>query len=108
MSHLDEEEDEAGYHPSIKEGGAPYCFLNADRECGPACMAYQMPLENNPPSPSLSGEQNACALLVGVERLGRFMGGVYTLIKSSTGQERKARDDATRQQHPPPPNPMGS
>ena len=64
------------------------CFLSPVRVCGPDCMAYTTyPSE----SPHLSDQQKHCATIVGVERMGRYMGGLLKVIKDSKQDEaRKA------------------
>jgi hypothetical protein len=70
-----------------------YCFINADRECGPECMAFSsVPAE----SPHLSMRQRSCTLLVGVERAGRYMGGLVQLVRSAQQDEKTKQQDAAR------------
>lgn len=90
--------------PSIPEEseGTPtnglMCFLNDKRECGADCMAFTA--EPNE-SPNLSMQQRNCVLLVAVERLGRYHGGISSMLNKiyqrSTDQARQGA----------PPNPLG-
>ena len=78
-----------------------YCFLNEERQCGADCMAYRsMPEE---PSPYLDQAQTHCLILASVERLGRGVHGVGSLLK----QMKVQADDAKRNPNHPPPNPLG-
>ena len=73
------------------------CFLNADRACGPDCMAYvTFPSE----SLLMSEQQKHCIVLVSTERLARFTGGILS-------QMRKGQEDAQRGGTKSPPDPMG-
>ena len=75
-----------------------YCFIDADRPCSPECMAYT---SQQSESPTLGMQQKNCSLIVGVERLGRFAGGIVQLLK-------RAQSDAQREAGTkPPPSPMG-
>jgi hypothetical protein len=73
------------------------CFMNMDRQCGADCMAY-----TTHPSESkyLNDQQGHCVAIVGVERLGRYVGGVLSLLS------KKNADDA-RSRVQPPPSPTG-
>lgn len=73
------------------------CFLNDSRVCGPDCMAYTtFPSE----SPYLTAEQQHCSALVGMERLGRYAGGLLQLFKKRDADERRFQREE-------PPNPKG-
>jgi hypothetical protein len=73
------------------------CFMNMDRPCGPDCMAYTT---FGSESKYLNDEQKHCAAIVGVERLGRYAGGILSLLS------KKKADDA-RAPAKTPPDPMG-
>jgi len=62
------------------------CFLNDVRECGPSCMAFKDQVSE---SPYLDVQQKNCTLLVAVERVGRYSGGLFKLLKDF-------KDDAAR------------
>lgn len=72
------------------------CFMGDERVCGPDCMAYTtMPSE----SPYLNEQQKHCMFIVSAERLGRYAGGILSLLKSSKADT--ARKGTTL------PDPMG-
>jgi hypothetical protein len=73
------------------------CFLNMERPCGPDCMAYTTFASE---SPHLNEQQKHCTLIVGVERLGRYAGGLLSILKKSQADARRA---ASRT----PPSPRG-
>jgi hypothetical protein len=74
------------------------CFIDGDRECGADCMAWvTFPSE----SPYLSEQGKNCAVLVGVERLGRYSGGIMKTLKNT-------KEDTARDQQQAPSDPMGS
>ena len=73
------------------------CFINMDRPCGADCMAYTT-AEGE--SPYLNRQQNHCALIVGIERLGRHTGGLLSLL-------RRNAQDAKRTGGAVPPSPVG-
>lgn len=54
------------------------CFMDQDRQCGGDCMAFSTsPSE----SPHLGDQQKHCVLIVGLERTGRYAGGLLSLLK---------------------------
>lgn len=73
------------------------CFLNDTRVCGPDCMAYTTAASE---SPYLNDQQKHCVAIVGIERLGRYAGGILSTIKKSDA-------DAKRAPIPKAPDPMG-
>lgn len=73
------------------------CFLNMDRPCGPDCMAYTT---NKAESVYLNEQQKHCTLIVGIERLGRYTGGLLSIIKAN-------KADAQRAVSVKPPSPTG-
>lgn len=109
---MDPEEDTGSdepliHQPDLKDDdprNGLMCFLNADRECGPECMAYTtMPAE----AVHLDVQQKHCVLLVGVNRLGRHTGVMAKLINDAVTHNRKMVADSARQA-PTPPDPLGS
>lgn len=73
------------------------CFLNDSRPCGADCMAYTtFPSE----SPHLNEQQKHCMAIVSVERLGRYAGGLLSLL-------RKSEADQKRYSRTSPPDPKG-
>lgn len=72
------------------------CFLYAERVCGADCMAYTT---HQAGSKYLNLQQGHCVLVVGVERLGRYAGGILSLLKNT-------KADAGRKPGAPP-DPMG-
>lgn len=73
------------------------CFLNETRVCGPDCMAYTTFQSE---SPYLNAQQKHCVAVVGIERLGRYAGGLLSLLK-------KSEADAKRAARTTPPDPKG-
>lgn len=73
------------------------CFMNMDRPCGSDCMAY-----TTAPSESvyLGEQQRHCVAIVGVERLGRYAGGILSLLSKKKADDARAGIKA-------PPNPTG-
>lgn len=91
----DETQSQSQAEPS--ENGL-FCFIDAGRPCSAECMAFTN-LESE--SPNLGPQQKNCSVIVGVERLGRFAGGIMQLLKRS-------QSDAQREaSSKPPPSPMG-
>lgn len=74
-----------------------YCFINSDRECGAACMAYTT---IGAESPSLNDQQKNCAVLVALERSGRFSGVLVKMIGNFLS-------DNSRRNQPAPQKPLG-
>jgi hypothetical protein len=72
------------------------CFLNADRICGADCMAYTT---IGSESKYLNDQQKHCVAIVGIERLGRYAGGILQLMKN-TGADSKRSTRTT------PPDPL--
>lgn len=72
------------------------CFMDADRECGPDCMAYSTFASE---SPYLNQQQKNCSLIVGVERLGRYAGGIMKIIKDTKHDNERSKGNI--------PDPMG-
>lgn len=94
----DEEEMQQQEEATPKTG--LMCFLNSERECGADCMAYNTyPSE----SPYLDEQQKHCTFIVGVERVGRYAGGILKLIKD-------ANSDSIREKNSKPstPTPTGA
>ena len=81
---------------TVDENGL-YCFLDKERPCSSECMAYT---PDPVASPYLNGQQVNCTLVVGVERVGRYLGVLATIVKQS-------HDDHARRASPPPPDPRG-
>lgn len=75
------------------ENSGLFCFFNMDRPCNADCMAYT---DENAETPYLSNQQKACTLLVAVERLGRYSGGIMKIIKDSAKEESNAKADQAR------------
>lgn len=73
------------------------CFMNPDRSCGADCMAYTTFASE---SPYLNDQQKHCVAIVGVERLGRYAGGLLSLFKKSEADARRASKTT-------PPDPKG-
>ena len=71
------------------------CFLNDQRICRPDCMAFTT---EGSESPYLNDQQKHCMLIVSVERLARYSGGLLSLAKN-----KKADDDRKTQADPPGP-----
>ena len=73
------------------------CFMNMDRQCGADCMAYStLPSE----SKYLGEQQKHCVAIVGVERLGRYAGGILSLLTKKKADDARAGVQS-------PPNPTG-
>lgn len=70
-----------------------WCFLDGERVCHADCTAYV----NNLNSKVLAGAAGHCVLLVSVERISRFAGGLISIAQKESA-ERTA---------PPIPNPRG-
>jgi len=69
------------------------CFLNDVRVCGSDCMAYTTFASE---SPYLNDQQKHCSAIVGIERLGRYAGGILSLLKNDkadAGRAKKAPPD---------------
>lgn len=63
------------------------CFIHPDRICGPDCMSFTtQPAE----SPTLNEQQKHCVLLVGLERIGRYSGGIVRIIKGFIDDKARA------------------
>lgn len=94
-----EEEEDGGtvFSPNMRpEDTGLMCFMDAARPCGAECMAFTM----SEKSPALSLQQSSCVLLVGVERMGRFTGGLVSLLRKKTADEARTGTSA-------PPSPLG-
>ncbi len=89
------------HHPSLKEESGLYCFLNMDRPCSAACMAWTPP----PEGVDFQDRQWAnCLLLVNAHRAGKHL----VVLAATAGELLKttktaAADRARGQQPPPPP-----
>ena len=83
----EEQQDELVYAPDMvphEEGDKLYCFIAAERVCGPDCMAFTtVPAEMK--SSTLDDNQRHCSLLVNVERLGRHSVILTSLFAHTTG-----------------------
>lgn len=73
------------------------CFLNMDRQCGPDCMAYTT---FGSEAPQLNEQQKHCTIIVSVERVARFSGGLLSIVRRTTADAKRAGGQA-------PPGPMG-
>jgi hypothetical protein len=73
------------------------CFLDTDRMCGADCMAFTTQRSE---SPYLNHQQQNCAVIVGVERLGRYAGGIMKILRDD-------KADRARENQKPPPSPAG-
>lgn len=90
------------HHPNIlaTDHNGLFCFLNAQRPCGPDCMAFVAPLDG----PDYKDQQWAnCLLLTNAHR-----GGKHLVLLAVQGQEllqrtKTAAADAARANQPPPP-----
>jgi hypothetical protein len=60
-----------------------FCFMNMDRPCSADCMAYT-PYDSE--SKYLPDQAKNCTILVSVERLGRFTGGIMKVLKDREGK----------------------
>lgn len=60
------------------------CAFNADRQCGPDCMAFTTVAAE---SPTLGPQQKNCVLIVSAERVGRYLGGLVSLSKKKVANE---------------------
>jgi hypothetical protein len=78
------------YHPNMHEAGTgPACFLDQSRICGADCMAY---LTKPPEGQAYQGEQWAhCHLLVNVDRTGRHLGIITTLVRNQQADQMRAQ-----------------
>lgn len=86
-----DEEDGTTFEPNYKESGTSlYCFLDSARPCSADCMAFQLPEK----SPSLSEQASCCVLLVSAERVGRFTGGLVSLLRKKNADEARAKTTA--------------
>jgi hypothetical protein len=83
-----EEPDEMDDNP---ETNGLVCFMNIDRPCGADCMAYA---QEDSESKYLSDQQKGCTVLVSIERLGRYAGGIMKTIKDSQADTARARQVA--------------
>ena len=81
------------------------CFMNAERPCGPDCMAY----EQAPLQPDYQDKQWAnCLLLVNAHRVGKHLVVLASVASDQVRQTKNAAADAQRANQPPPPNPKGT
>lgn len=64
------------------------CFINMDRQCGHDCMAYTT---QGSESPTLNDQQKNCVIVVGLERLGRYSGGLLKVVKNQIEDETRHR-----------------
>src|SRR5262245_32565672 len=62
------------------------CFINPDRQCGADCMAYTT---SGSESPYLNEQQGHCAVIVGIERLGRYTGGLLSVMKKESADAKR-------------------
>lgn len=85
------EEDPYIEEPDVLEDDAEnnglVCFMNMDRPCGADCMAYTGETSE---SKYLSSQQKDCIVLVSAERLGRYAGGILSIIKNSQADQGRA------------------
>lgn len=76
------------------------CFLNADRQCGPDCMAFT-------PQPAdvqvLAPQQRHCVALVSAERLGRHAVIGVKILSDAFSFFRNVTADQQRTGQKPPP-----
>ncbi len=89
-----------GYVPEMKEGGLD-CFLSDVRPCGPSCMAFVTSPRFTDKS-ELSHQQQHCSLLTSVERVGRHLPILASILDSGqktleASERRKKTQDADRQ-----------
>lgn len=92
----DQRVDESADPQGHTENGL-YCFLNPERPCSGECMAFTV---TESESPTLGAQQKNCSVIVSVERLGRFAGGIMQILK-------KGQADTARANVQSPPDPMG-
>lgn len=80
------------------------CFADGDRFCGPDCMAYKtIPDENQ----QLDSGQQHCVLLSSIERTGRSLNIIGSVLNAISSRMKKREEDAMRGTPPAPPNPLG-
>ena len=101
-----EPDEEEFFHPDMKDAvGGLFCFLNADRVCGPECMAYSTyPKEQKG---GLSAQQSHCVLLSSAEGAYRHLVVIAGSLNQAEKRRRTERQDKEREQAlGPVPNPI--
>src|SRR5688572_22597438 len=87
-----------------------YCFLSSERLCGPDCMAFiTFPKRSN--SSELSDLQSSCAILSGIDRLGRNITILASTLVDKTKRDKTKAQDEERDRNTPKvglPPPIGS
>lgn len=69
------------------------CFLSVDRFCGPDCISYKVIPDGNV---QLDTSQQRCVLLSSVERTGRSLNIIASVLHEQNNRMRKAQEDAQR------------
>lgn len=100
-------EDELVYHPeqeALEESGVDrmFCFLDQDRLCGPACMAF-LTYPKRSDNSELADSQTHCSLLLAADRVGRNVTILASTLAQGEKRRRMADLDARREASTPKP-----
>lgn len=103
------EEDGLMYAPNMIPDNPEdkvYCFVTADRVCGPDCMAFltQAPLKQK--NGELDDNQRHCSLLINADRLARHVVILTSIFASSEKKKQVAQQDQERKENTPKPGPF--
>lgn len=103
-----EVDEELVFHPEqevLGEGEGLdrlFCFLEQDRVCGPACMAF-LTHPRSSDSSELATSQEHCALLLAADRIGRNITILASTLAQSERRRKMADIDAKREAGTPKP-----
>lgn len=97
LGSLPEDESEQVFQPNIRDAKTGLmCFMDKQFACGAACMAY-VSAPRRASNSELCEQQFHCAVIVGLERLGRNVTIATELLAKSELRRRAKEQDQERQ-----------
>lgn len=84
-----------------------FCFIDQDRMCGPACMAF-VTYPKVSSATELSKSQTHCALLISADRIGRNTTIIASILSKSEVRQKMSDLDAKREAASRPDGPFAS